>query len=189
MVLMIKFQCADYTLRVVFVDHFGAFGIHLCQHLMKICSTFFLDKRLQTGPVSIILLGLGKINVSGHRLNIKAGSPHQNGNMSPGVNLFHGILCHLLETHNVKFFLWHQLIHQVMGNSLHFFWHDLRRANIHIFINLHGICRYDLTANGFCQGNRQPGFSNCSGTGKDNKRFFHNLSCLYNIALSFMKRA
>ena len=53
MVLMIKFQCADYTLRVVFVDHFGAFGIHLCQHLMKICSTFFLDNRLQIGPLRL----------------------------------------------------------------------------------------------------------------------------------------
>ena len=102
MVLMIKFQCADYTLRVVFVDHFGAFGIHLCQHLMKICRTFFLDNRLQIGPVSIVLLSLGKINISGHRLNIKAGSTCHDRNFSAAVNIFRRRAGKRLKPHDIE---------------------------------------------------------------------------------------
>ena len=144
---------------------------------MKKCRTFFLGKLLQFRTISIVLLSLGKINIPGYCLNIKSGSSYQNRNMFPGINFLHCFFCHLLKAYNVKFFVRHKLIYKIMGNPLHFRLHDFCRSNIHIFINLHGICRYDLTANSFCQINGQSGFSYCSRSSEDNKRFFHNLSC------------
>ena len=101
------------------------FRIHLGQHLVKISHSLFLGKGFQAGPVSVILFCLGKIDIPGHCLNIKSRTANQDWNMPVGVNLFHGILCHLLKTHNVKFILWHQRIHKIVRDSLHFFWHNL----------------------------------------------------------------
>ena len=88
----------------------------------------------------------------------------------------HGFFCHLLEKDNIKIFCGLQHIHQMMRDAIHFFRCDLGGTNIHMAVNLHGICGDDLSVYCFCKGNGKFCFSHGSRSGKDDKRFFHRFS-------------
>ena len=124
----------------------------------------------------VILVGTGKINISGYGLNIKSRAAYQDRDPAFIINFFHGFFCHLLEKDNIKIFCGLQHIHQMMRDAIHFFRCDLGGTNIHMAVNLHGICGDDLSVYCFCKGNGKFCFSHGSRSGKDDKRFFHRFS-------------
>ena len=148
---MIKLQCTDHTFYIVCMDCIRTCRIYFFQPIMKILSTFCFRQFFQLCTVSVFLLRLCKINISGYRLNIKSGSSDQNRYLSFFIDFLHSFFCHLLEFYDMKFFFRFQNIHQIMLYSLHFLRTDLRRTDIHFFIYLHGICRNNLTVYRLCQ--------------------------------------
>ena len=173
---MIKFQGTNHTFYIIGMNFFCTDRINLQQHLMKIFISFLCCKLFQFLTVSVFLLCLSKINIFGNCLYIKPGSTYQNRNLSFCINLFHGGFCHLLKLYNMKLFFRQQFIYQIMLHSLHFFLTDLSRANIHIFIYLHGICGNNFTVYRFGKRNREMSFSCCRRSGKNNQWLFHSNS-------------
>ncbi len=51
----------------------------------------------------------------------------------------------------MEFFVWIKGIDKVVGDSLHFFFCDLGGADVHVPVNLHGICRNHRPAYLLCQ--------------------------------------
>ena len=183
-VLIIKLKSPDHTLYIVGMNGICAYRIHLSQHFMEMLPAFFFCKSFQLLPVIIFLLSFCKINILCNCLNIKPGSTYQNGYFSSGINILHGFFCHLLKFYNMKFFLRFQNIHQIMRNSLHFFRSDLCGTNIHFFIYLHGICRYDLSIYCLCKGNGKTCFSYCRRSGQYDQGLFH--MALLNNSFKFL---
>ena len=148
----VKFQCTDDPLHIVFMNGFCRFWIDLTQFLMKPGASLFLCQCFQLRPIGTCFI-FRKINIPHHCLNIESGSSHQNRNVPTASNLLHGSTRHLLKAHHMKFFKRLQLIHQIMTDSVHLLWHNLCRTYIHIFVDLHGIRRNDLSPNCFCKSN------------------------------------
>ena len=140
---------------------------------MEKCRPLLLCQFFQLTAVMFILVGAGKINISGHRLNIKSCAAYQDRNPAFVINFVHGIFCHLLKKNNVKIFCWLQYIHQMMWDAIHFFRRDLGGTDIHVAVNLHGVRGNDLSVYCFCKGNGKLCFSHGSRPGKHDKRFFH----------------
>ena len=74
--------------------------------------------------------------------------------MATGVDALHGLFDHLLKYHYIKGLIWFQHIHQMMGHTVHLLRTDLGRADVHMAVNLHGICGNDLSVHhmGQCNG-------------------------------------
>ena len=160
MILLIKFQCTDHAFCVMKMDLFSRYGIHLFKQSMKIFLSFFSKELFIFLTDSVILFFL-KPDVIDQGLDIKSGSSDHNRNMSVCINLCHGLLRHLLKYINIKFFLRIQAVNQVVWNAAHFFLPDLRRADIHITVHLHGICRDNLALYLFGKSNGKCGLSDC----------------------------
>ena len=125
LVLMIKLQCPDHTFYIIGVDFPGTDRINIQKHLVQIFISLLCSKLFQLLTVSVFLLCLSKINILCNSLYIKSGSSYQNRNFPLGINFFHGSFCHLLEFHDMKFFLRQQFIYQIMLYSLHLLRPDL----------------------------------------------------------------
>ena len=119
---------------------FCSLWIHVQKSGVKSFCTIFFTVFFQLFSVCTVFRIFRKINIIQKSLNIKSGSTYYDRNMSVGINLLHGLLGHLLKFYNMKFFFRIKFIDQIMRNSFHFFRADLGRTNIHVFINLHGIC-------------------------------------------------
>ena len=86
--------------------------------------------------------------------------------MSAFIDAGHRFFSVSLEFHDIEAVLRIQNINQMMWNSLHLLWHDLRRTDIKMAVYLYGIGRYDLSSDvsGKLQG--KCGFANCSRSGQ-----------------------
>ena len=69
--------------------------------------------------------------------------------MSSLIDPIQRFFCHLLEFHHMELFLRLQHIDQMVRDPLHLFWPNLRRSDIHMPVDLHGICGNDFSANRF----------------------------------------
>ena len=116
-----------------------------------------------------------KINVFYHGLDIEARAACQNRDFSLGIDFCHGLFCHFLKTDYMKLFFWVQHINEVVGDAFHLFFCNLCRANVHIFVHLHGVRRDNFTVHGLCKGDGKPGLSHGRGTCQYNQRFFQNI--------------
>ena len=87
------------------------------------------------------------------------------------ADILNGILCQMLKHGDIKRLLWIQHVNQVMPDAVHLVRHDLCRSDIKTAIDLHGICRDDLSADSFCKTDRQIGLSDRGRTGQYDQLF------------------
>src|SRR5699024_8013034 len=71
-----------------------------------------------------------------------------------------------------------QNIDEMVGNPFHLLLGNLGRANVHSAVDLHGIRRDNLPADLFGNADGKAGLSHSSGSGKNDKRFFHDTTVL-----------
>ena len=72
-----------------------------------------------------------------------------------------------------------------MLNSLHLLRHNLSRANIHMFVNLHGIRRNDSAIDALCKFDGQCSFSDRGRTGQNDHWFLLTARIHHTILLNF----
>ncbi len=93
-------------------------------------------KLLSDASISVVCR---KINIVQKRLDVESGPPYDDWDMPVVADALHGAFGHLLETDYMEFFIRLQHIYKIVRDPSHLFRPYLRRADIHIFVNLHGI--------------------------------------------------
>ena len=148
--------------------------------MQSFCS-MFSGISFQFFPACIFFFIFIKINIIKQCLDIESGSTGNDRNMPAFPDFPHRFFGKLLKFYNMKFIIRLQYINQVMRYAFHLFWFYLRRADIHMPVNLHRVSGNNLAVNCFCKSDGGLCLANGRRTGKNDQWFFLHYTILLNF--------
>ncbi|MPN42063.1 hypothetical protein SDC9_189619 [bioreactor metagenome] len=129
---------------------------------------------LQPLPEARLFRHHGKVHIINQGIQVEPGAPRYNGSFAVSEYFFNIFFRKDLILRNGKFVSRVDLVHQIMPRLGQLFFGGFGAADVHIFIDLHGISRNDLSLKSLRNFNRIFCFADGRGAGnKDNFMILH----------------